>query len=87
MPRSYYNETEKLKAKFQEFVFGRMKILKLNQRQVADSLLIKQTTFSYKLRTLTFDIGELIDLLNVLEVKPKELSEMFLYEIRRNADV
>lgn len=78
MPRVYLSETDKLKKRFQEFVFGRIKGLGLSQSKVANQMYMKQQTFSYKLRNLTFDIGELMDLLNILQVTPEELPQLML---------
>lgn len=73
-------EHQKLCRKFKEFVYGRAKSLKKSHSKIAKNMGLSQQCFSYKLRNLTFDVGELMELLDELEVTGDELPELLMTE-------
>lgn len=78
MPRVFITTTEKKKFHFKQFVYGRIQVLGTSQTKVAAEMGMKQQTFNYKLRTLSFDFGELVELFRVLQVDADEVSDLML---------
>lgn len=78
MPRVFVTTTEKKKFQFKQFVYGRIQVLGTSQTKIADAIGMKQQTFNYKLRTMSFDFGELVELFKELQVTEEEISYLML---------
>lgn len=74
--KSILTTSEKKKFEFRNFVYGQLKGIGKTQTQVADEMGLKVNTFNYKLKTLTFDVGELMELFKALEVEPERIGEL-----------
>lgn len=69
---------QKMVRKLREFILGRMSAQHIKQQYVAEKLFITQPTVCYKLKTMTFDVSELMTLFEILEVEPDEVSRLML---------
>lgn len=76
MPKVYLKETDKILNRIKEFIIGRAKRLNLTQTQIANELGITQQCYSKKLKRLSFSCGELVELLNVLEVSEEDINRL-----------
>lgn len=73
MPRVTIKKKDYMISDLSQWIVGRMYVMKVRQREMADLLDITQPAFSKKLKINYFTYGELLSILKKLEATDEEI--------------